>query len=347
LKIDKTDFSTKLEVLSNGLATIENTVAQCSFFVFHGGFVYSHNDDLFCRAPFGDESIQGAVDGKTLIKTINKFKSPELGVRQVNGKIVFRGKNEEMGINTSEIDMPIDDLKFPTEWKKVEPTFSEVCLTAMTCASKDRNQDTDGANYCVHFTPNYIESNDGYQVFRHEFDTGLSEALVDAGSLKFLKKVPIKHVGESVSRLYFKTENDIIISPDKEMEVYAETDAVFGKTGEKLKLPEILTDAAKTASIFAEKNLTEVPEIITVRTSGGVLRLKGEGVTGYYFKDHRIDYQGKLVFSISSPALQRIVNMAAGEFQVCEEDGEMICVVSRGDDWEFVSALSVPEENGN
>ena len=121
------------------------------------------------------------------------------------------------------------------------------------------------------------------------------------------------------------------------MEEYPDMSAILKVSGAKTVLPKGIKDAVSCAEIFSSENVDD--NTITVDLSKNKLKISGEGASGTYEENKKIQYIGdNISFRIPPTLLVELVNKS----NECEVTADRLKI--EFDKLTYVTALKVPSE---
>lgn len=335
MKINREQFLNDLEMVKPGLSPRE-FIEQSSCFVFQDGYVTTFNDEIACRKKI-DVNITGAVQANSLLEILSKLDDPDLRVREnEKGELEFRGKKKGFGVTKdAEIFLPIDRVETAEKWHTLPKEFTEAVGLVHHCVSTDESR---FMLTCIHIHPEYLEACDNLQAMRCRIKTGVKKPiLVRGASLKYITSLGMDQVAMTKSWIHFQNQDGLIFSARKYMEDYPPLDRVLDFEGHPIVIPKGMSEASERASVFALDKSGE--PLVSVRLSNGVVRLGGEGLSGWYRETRKVAYDGPpMEFMISSDLLKHISERYQ-EAQIT--DGKLKVT---GGHWEYVTVLGAKPE---
>lgn len=289
-KVNRESFLRSLESILPGTSPRE-VVEQSNTFVFRDGQVMSFNDEIACRTPISGlpKSIVGAVPALKLLEILTKFPEDEIGIEGRAEELVINGKGRKTGIRMeAEVLLPIDSIEQPEEWKPVNENFCEALGLVGRCAGSDESR---FVTVCVHIHPKWVEAFDDYHLCRWLLDTGITEAtLIRQTSAKALTKSGITEIAETPAWLHFRSPSKLVISCRRYVEDFPDLSKILkADPGQPIQLPKGLADATDKAKVFSTEN--ENDEVL-VELKGERLRIKGQGLSGWYSEVKKLNYTG-------------------------------------------------------
>jgi hypothetical protein len=336
-KVDKEKFLSKLEEVLPGLAKSE-IVDQATCFVFKSGKVITYNEEVACKANSGlPKEAQGAVQSGKFLEMLRRLPDVIVDIEFTKKEIKVIGRNKYYKQTIEhQVLIPVDVVKTPENWTKIDSNFSHGVSIVQNCATKNESAFT---LTCLHIHPKWIEAFDNSQMARYEVKTKVtSPFLVKRDSIKFLggNAYDLKYIAESDRYLHFKTRGRTIISILRyvsEASEYQNLSDVFKMKGSRVTFPKNLKDAAELANIASSENSDN--NLVTVELRAGKLRIIGQGDQVYYEQRMKTKYGGpELKFKISPGMLIEILTRETD----CEiKDGKHLKVV--GENWTYVACL--------
>ena len=339
--INRAELLLKLEMVAAGLSSKE-ILEQSACFVFTKGRVLTFNGQISCSVAC-DIGYEGAVHSQALLGILRKISDDTLEVehRQQKGDLKFVGEFKSMGITVQNtIKLPLDGLTLPKEsdWKKLEDGFTEAVEMSVMSASKDESQFN---ITCVHISPKFVEGCDNKQFTRYFVDTPVESkkgVLVRSTSMRHVPLLEMVEIAETRSWIHFRNGAGLVFSCIKYDDSYPNYDDLYKFKGTKVELPRSIESAADKASVFAEANTdkeksSEAELIITL--TEGKMRVRGEGMSGWYRQTLAVDYTGpdiqfrippKLLIDISKRFMRG--ELTEGKLKI------------EGKNWVYVTALS-------
>lgn len=335
MKVNREALLNDLALVKAGLSPRE-FIEQSSCFVFQDGMVMTFNDEVACRKSI-DLNITGAVQAPALVAILEKLEEPELKVRENdNGELEFRGKNKGFAITKdAEVFLPIDRVEVPEKWRSIPAEFSEAVELVRQCVSKDETKFT---LTCVHLHPEYIEACDNSQIMRCKIDTGLKRPiLVRGSSLAHITSLGMDQIATTKSWIHFKNPTGLIFSCRKYIDEYYGTDELLKFKGHPIVIPKGMAKAADRAAIFAADKSGD--PLVMISLSNGVMKIKGEGLSGNYWEAKKVNYQGPAMDFLIAPALLRHIAERYSDAALTSDKLKV-----SGGHWEYVTVLARSNE---
>lgn len=313
MRINREKFVHKLQQVYPGLATRE-ILEQSASFVFNNNSIETFNDEVYCKAKF-ETDIVGAVHAAPLMNLLNKMTDEELEIKTEENELLIIGKRSRAGVRANqEVLLPVDSVEKPKSWKELHPEFSDALEVVQASASKD---DLHFNLTCVHLSPEYIEACDGYQLTRYVLETGLAkECLIKRDSVKSIAGLGLVKVSEGKNWIHFRGD-DIQVSCRRWVQEYINLDEIIDFKGKKTILPGGLAEAVGNAEIFSVDNSSE--NLVLVQMKNNKLRLRGEGVHGWYMEQSKIEYDGDMISFMIPPKLLTEVVRRTNECEITSE----------------------------
>ena len=301
MKISKDDFLQSLESVSAGVST-SGGIEQSDCLVFKGGMVLSFDDEVSVRCPSKlPKEWTVAIPAKHLVEQLRKWKEDEIDLETTIEGLLIRGKGSRKAFFQAEreIALPIDHVEQPGKWKKLSEDFGDAIRIVSECA-KDKDESLAVMSISIH--PTYVEASDNLQLTRCQIETGVKKfCLVRKIALKHLPALDMTEISETECWLHFRNPAGVVFSCRKNFppEDYPDWSPFLKKEGIKATLPKGLAEAAEKAAIF----LSEESNAVGVQLKEGKLRIKGEGIHGWFSEVKSINYKGPEMSFLVSPKL--------------------------------------------
>lgn len=311
-------------------------IEQSSCFVFQDKTVMTFNDEVACRKEIGID-VTGAIQAQSLLDILSKMDDPELLVRENDkGELEFKGKRKAFGVTKdAEIFLPIDRVEMPEKWRSLPKEFTEAIGLVAHCVSADESR---FLLTCIHLAPDHIEACDNHQIMRCKINTGLKNSVLVRGtSVSQIVALGMDQVAMTKSWIHFKNQAGLIFSCRRYSEEYPDLQRVMTFDAHPITIPKGMVDASERAAVFAADKSGE--PLVSVTVADGVIRILGEGLTGWYKEVKKVAYDGPpLQFNISPDLLRHI----SEKYQEAEIGGDKLRV--KGGHWEYVTVLGKPAE---
>ena len=334
MKISREMLLKQLEIVAPGISNKE-IVEQSSCVVFRDGFILSYNDEVSCRIP-SDVELSGAIHAQTMLDVLRKMKEEVIEVEVEETQIILIGKSKRIGIRReSDIQLSVDKVEPPGKWKKLPEDFSDGLEMVSACAGKDENK---FAITCVQFHPEWMQATDDYQVAQYQIALPIkSEVLIRASTIKQVIPFGVTKISVTENWAHFRSPIGLIISCRQHIENFPDTSHYFDKSGQKVRLPKALAEAAELAEVFSSQN-TDKNEIMITLKPGKVV-IYGEGNSGWSREVKKLKYDGPIIQFRAIPKLLKTVAEKHNECEIC--DG--ILKVTGGN-YMYVTALGVVDK---
>lgn len=311
-RINRIEFMQALESVTPGL-TPKAVQEQSNCFVFMDGHVKTYNEEIACSHPTKlPANLKCAVRAKELLILIQKLPEDEIDVSYVDGEFRINGKRKSAGlVCDAEIHLPVDMVEPPSSWKKLDPEFSEAVDIVQHCAGKDIEK-----NYifaCVHIHPSWLEACDNVQMVRYNLETPIGKsALVRRDTLQHIVTLGMVKVSETDNWIHFKNPHGLTFSCRRYMEAsYRDLTPLFAeklKGAKPIAFPKGLSEAVEKAEIFSAENAEKSQNKVTVELSPGKLKIRGQGINGWYTETKKVTWQGQpMTFTINPKLLAELV----------------------------------------
>jgi len=336
MKINREKLLDQLEMVRPGLSPRE-FIEQSSCFVFKDGMVMTFNDEIACRIET-DLKIEGAIQANNLISILEKIDDPELDVAlNDDGQLEFKAKRKRFGIvMDAEIFLPIDSVEKPTKGHELSKEFTEAIGLVQHCISTDESK---FVLTCIHITPDYIEACDNLQIMRVKVDTGVKESILVRGkSLAQIVNLGMDKMSVTKSWIHFQNHTGMVFSTRIFTDDYEELDDLMEvEKGSDIVIPKGLKEAAERASVFATDRVGDAQ--VGVKIRDGRVRLRGEGVTGFYEEVKRVAYDGPPIEFVIAPELLCHISSNYSDAKINESK-----LKAGGGQWTYVTVLGAPSK---
>jgi hypothetical protein len=315
MEINRIQLLSELEKVQPGLST-KDTVEQSSCVAFSEGRAYTFNDEVLCSCKTSLSDVSGAVSASPLLEVLNKMPEETLDVSVDEGKFLVKGKRRRASIRMEEeVTMAISSVNVPPSkdpsWKELPAGFGEAMEVVRRCVKK---KEQDGfCLCCVHVSAKWMEASDQHQAIRFPIKTGFSESVLIHGTAALhVGSMVATHYSLSDSWIHFKNIADkelrYVMSCRRYLEEFPSESItrILATTGEPLKLPLGIGDAAKIAQVFSKDS--EYGEL-SITLAPGKMKVTGEGLQGSYSETKKIKYDGPQIrFSIAPEILSDIIS---------------------------------------
>lgn len=301
MKVDREVLLNQLESIKSGLSPRE-IIEQSSCFVFDNGKVMTYNDEIAC-AQDSCLKIKGAVQAEPLIAVLSKLPNDVVDIEMGEGELRVKAGKRNAGVRMeAEVLLPIDSVEKPKKWKPLPDDFGDAIYIVSQCAGKDESQ---FVITCVHITGEFVEACDNYQLSRYPIAVPVKQkCIVRAASLKHICDLDMTEIAETQTWLHFRNPAGLVLSCRKAEDDYPTLDAHLKATGEPTTLPKGLAEATAVAQIFSKENADNDDVMINLSPkNGGMLRVRGEGASGWYSEVKRIKYSGSAMKFVIAPKL--------------------------------------------
>lgn len=344
-KVVSVEFAGREDVYDLSVDKYHNFAANGVFihncFCFRRGKVRTFNEEVSVSARSGlPKEFTGAVQSKSLLAILKKITERKLRAvfDPAAGRVTIRANGKGVALRYAEkIILPLDACPPPAEdgWEKLPAAFGEAVSIVQECAGTDA---TKTAMACVHLHPNWVEATQKFQAVRYKIKLPLAApVLVKPGGLRHVVSLDCTEVNADADWVHFRNEAGIVVSLRRE-------DAKFPDLGEMLEmdrgktaeLPDGLESAIERAEIFSKED--QDSNHLTVAIEDGVLTVTAVGMTGKYWEDAGVKYDGDpLAFLISPKMLAEVVRRS----NRVEINKEKLRV--KGPNWRYVTSLTDPE----
>lgn len=335
MRVNRETFLRNLETARPGLSP-RDIVEQSTCYIFRDGVITTFNDEVACTCPSGlDEDFSGAVPSKPLLAILQKLEEEEIDISVADTELVIKGKNRKVGIRLEqEIVLPFDSVEQPDKWQSLHPEFLQAIDVVHHCAGKDETQ---FEMTCVHIHPKWIEACDNFQMTRYMIKTGIKQpTLVRKEAIRHIIALGVTEFAETDTWIHFRN-GELVMSCRRYLEEYKDYGKLLKVNGQPAALPKGLAEAADRAEIFSSENVDD--NLVKIYLFPGKVRIKGQGVTGWYQETKKIQYQGEpMNFLISPKLLQELTR----KHNSCSISQDYLKV--EGEKWTYVTVLGREEE---
>lgn len=332
MKVLRAELIQNLESVSAGLSPAE-TIQQSSCFAFKKGEVFTFNGETACRnKSLFPKQFTGAVGAKKLMELLRKLIEDEIEVEFSETELRIIGKKRRAGLKMEqEVLLPIDSIEIPKKWFAVHDDFPEAIELTNECVGKD---DTQTVLMCIHVHPNHVEACDQIQATRYKVDTGVKNSLlVRREGIRHIITLGMSEMAETENWLHFRNSAGLQLSCCTYLENYPELGQLFRVKGHEAVLPKGLAEAAEKADLFSSEDADN--NLVQVELRPGKLRLKGEGVTGWYSEVKQLKYSGEPLTFLISPRMLMEITKKHSKCIVSEN-----CLMVNGSKFRFVTTLA-------
>lgn len=336
MNIKREEFLNDLLMVKSGLSPRE-FIEQSSCYVFSNKRVMTFNDEVACQKEVGID-ITGAVQSAALLDILQKLEDETLLVREnEKGELEFRGKRKGFGVTKdAEIFLPIDKVEVPEKWRALPKEFTEAVGLVSHCVSTDESK---FILTCVHIGPEFVESCDNFQIMRADVSIGLkSSVLVRGVSLKDITALAMEEVALTKSWIHFRNRAGLQYSCRRYNEDYPNLDAKLKSEGHPIVVPKGVAKAAERASVFALDPSGETHVQVTL--ADGKIRIKGEGVAGWYKEVAKVAYDGPGMEFVISPMLLKQISENYSDAIISDRK-----LTVKGGSWVYCTVLGKPKQD--
>lgn len=325
----------ELEAVRRGL-TAKEVIDQSNCFVFQEGRVATFNDEIaYFHSTCLD--VECAVRAQSLLDILHKLKEDELMVEIGENELLIKLKGRKMGVTLEkEVLLPVNSVEKPDEWLTLPDDFDEALKVALDCASDDE------ANFqatCIHITPDWIEACDDVRAARYAIQIGLEKPLlIRSGALKGFTDMGFTSVCQTENWVHFENGGGLVASCRHYAEEYPDLSKILEIEGKDVRLPKGLVEAADKAEVFSSENAGENRVTVEIRT--GKVKIKGEGVTGWYTELKQMkSYKGPDLKFLINP--QQLVSLIK-KYDTCTVSDTRLKI--KGSKFEYITALGTPDK---
>lgn len=299
--VSRAELLSLLETVSHGLSPRE-VIEQSSCFVFEKGEVFTYNDEVSCRAKT-DLKITGAVQAKPLMSLLEKMPEENVDIMVQESELIIVGKKRRGGIRMeNEVLLPVKNVERPGKFIPLHEDFLEAINLAQESAGKDESKFW---TTCVHLHPKWVEACDNSQVTRFRLKTGVqASTLVRQSAIKCITNLEVTEFSETASWIHFRNKLGLVVSCRRYIEDYPTegVNRLLKVEGTSAILPKGLAEATERADVFSSENADD--NQVRVILSNGKIKVRGEGVSGWYSETKKLKYKGpSLDFTITPKLL--------------------------------------------
>ncbi len=345
MKINREQFLNDLQMVKGGLSSKE-FLQQSNSFVFRGGEVFTFNDEVACRKKCAFIG-EGAIQADILLAMLEKIPDDVLEVIiNDENQHEFRAKNKRMKLaRDAEVLLPIEKVteEVPKGWAMLPENFSDIINNVQGCVSTD--EANNWALTCIHFHPEFIEACDNRHMLRWHVKLGHNKSmLVRATAIAQIIGLGMTQITTTQSWIHFRNSQGLIVSCRKFIEDYPDMSQVLDVTGDPIKLPKGIVDAANRASIMAAEKAAGMETTLTIDLRPGAAKITGEGLVGVYEEIKKVVYNGPPMRFIMTPQLlchitQNYNDAIISERKLKASGGSKDSVGL----WEYVTVLGRPK----
>lgn len=331
-RVNREEFLNRLQAVQPGLSAKE-VLEQSSCFAFSDGKILTYNEETSCRIPSKlGKDFAGAVQAKPLLDLLGKLTEDEVGLEAADGELIVTGTRRKAGIRMEkDVLLGINAVEDPGEWKPLAEDFAEAVQIVSGCASRDASRFD---LCCVHIAPKFVEAGERYQIARYRVKTPVEkDFLVRQEALKQLVSLGVTDFSETPSWVHFKNGKGLVFSCRRYLDQYPDMKPFFEMTGEQISLPGGLNEAISKAEIFSAQNTDDNKVMVTL--ANGKLKLKGQGMQGWFEETKKIKYDGPAIKFLIAP---KLLSELAKKHTECEVSADRLKVT--GEKYVYVACLS-------
>lgn len=336
MNVNREIFLQALESVQPGLSS-KRMIEQDDCFILRNGAISTYNDEIYCRIP-GPllKDMEAAVLAKPLLEQLRRWKEEEIGIELNDSELILTGKGRKTGIRTEgEITLPVHLVEKPKSWNELPEHFAEAVAMVGQCALSAGDFET----VCIHVHPDWIEASDKVQICRWKMKTGIKESiLIRRDSIKHIANLGMTEFAETEAWLHFKSASGLRLSCRRYVSDYPDLTKFLKVDGQPTVLPRGLAEAAEKAEVFTAENADTNQVMIDLRP--GKLRIRGQGISGWYSEIKKIKYDGEPLRFLMSPGLLSELVKRTND---CEIAPGVLRVNGAG--YVYVTCLGVIEDN--
>jgi DNA polymerase III sliding clamp (beta) subunit (PCNA family) len=341
-KVNRAELLEQLQTVAHGLAS-RDIIEQSSCFVFNDGEIMTYNDEVSCRLKTNLKLV-GAVQSKSFMAILDKLEEEEIELVSNEGELMIIGARRQSGIRMEhEILLPVGNVDKPKAFKPLPEEFVDAVKLAQPIIAKSQTASNKFWSTCVHLHPKWIEACDNFRVLRYKLKTGVEgSTLVRGKAIDCITKLDVTEFCETENWIHFRNKRGLIVSCRRYIDKYP-VDGINNllKTkGSKLVLPKGLIEAAERADVFSSENADNNQVQIILKPSK--LKIRGEGVSGWYEERKKLRYQGPALDFRISPSLLIELTRRHNECEIAEDRLKV-----DGGNWVYVTVLSKAGDQDN
>lgn len=132
--------------------------------------------------------------------------------------------------------------------------------------------------------------------------------------------------------IHFRNQAGLVYSCRRYAEEYPNLDGILAVKGHEIVIPKGLSEASDRAAVFAADKAGD--PLMTVSLSEGLIRLTGEGLTGWYKEVKKASYHGPPMEFVISPDLLKHISDKHSNAHISQDKLKVT-----GGSWEYVTVL--------
>ncbi len=333
------ELSRVLELVRPGLAR-KDLLEQATSIVFKNDRAWTFNDEVAVSVSMRT-GVTGAVFAEPLYKFLGKLpQDGDIQIEDVEGEFRFSCGRNRAGIRKDEeIRLPVDEeIKDPQEWMDLPEDFLKALDRILfSCAQGGYRP----ILACVHITPEFVESSDGFRLTRAScrFDlAGHNDLCVVGRNMERLSDYHPTKFGISGNWIQFLNEEGVRYSVRIVDGDYPDLGKFITiEDGQNIELPrKELEKALEWASVVADDSI-RYRQKVDLSIQKGKMVVKGEGPDGWAEETIRMKYSGPPLRFQANPSLLKEMLILGGKVIVGKnslkiESDEFVHVVSLEDD---------------
>ena len=336
MAVNRKELLSILDKVSPGLSSTE-ILEQSSSFVFKDGLVMTFNDEISVSHPVPYDWT-GAVVAKELIALLKKYKDDELDVTLSGEEFLIKTKRGEAGIRLdAEIQLPIDDIAAPKQWKPLPKNFHDAIDFTLFTTGKDLSRPVLS---CIHLIDRYAESSDNYRLTSYDMGEDAAKAfpksvLLPVDSARQLLNYTLDRYSVAEGWLHFRAKDKVVYSCRSMEGDFPSLSDFLDVKGTKFEIPDDLADTLDRAGIFSLMEAANFPSV-DITLAPGWLHVESKNETGWVKEKIRLKYKGdEVTFTVNPAFLQEVL----GRMKKAIVGEKMIKF--EGDNFQHVAILSV------
>ncbi len=285
------------------------------------------------------KEFTGAIQSKSLLSFLKKVSERKLMAKfmPAEGQLMMTGSGKGVKFRYADkILLPLSSVETPDAeaWRELPANFGEAISIVQECTGTDATQK---AMACVHVTPKWVESFQKFQATRYRIRLPIEDRfLVKPTGLRSVVAMDCTELAEGKEWVHFRNGAGIIISCRRYDEEFPDLlPSLTMDKGKFAELPDGLDGAIDRAEIFSREDADANQLMVSIEE--GLLTVTAVGMTGQYWEDTSVKYDGRpLAFLISPKMLTEVVKRSS-RVEITQEKLKV-----RGTNWTYVTSLTDP-----
>jgi len=311
---------------------------QSNCFIFNVGVVRTFNEEVSCACEVPVD-FSGAVLANPLLELLRKMSEETIQIKQTDTHFMVKGKRRQAGVRMERgIELDMTELESPGQWKELNPAFLEALEMVKTCCSKDEQQ---FVKTCIHMHPERMESMDDFQAARVKIKTGFDKpALLRGRAATAIRQSDVSHLAITPHWIHFGNGQGFVISCVKHVDDFPDLDQIITSTGRPISIPKGLTEAVEIAEVFSKNDIDH--NYIHISLATGKVKIRGEGVDGFFSEIRPVKYKGEKMGFRVSPTMLNFVVRHGNKCKI--EEGRLKL---KNGNFTYVTCLEAEQKKGN